>query len=1568
MEANGSGAPVQRKRGRPKGSKDGPRLPGAPPRGRPKKTAVATGDKQGPDYSAHGDSDDEYDVSFGVDLTSAEVHAELNSVPALSGLTGTGRAASPEPRPATPIGPSSSHTSTTTALSEREALDDAVQNTQSRVFFSTRLGTATCEDADDEGGADSDSGEDEVDDATPAGGTVTDDAKAWFRQPAYMSDTVYAWFGVYVKPLLRRKAGVKLARPVTFETRQYAPASMWVEPGDPIFALSRHKFDPTRFHLPRVFLWLPHFFADLLCPHCKRVGTLEKNGATPPRRIIDVEDNYYIITWQYFCRSGCKSYVAGWSSRLMDTLPRWLRPSFPAILSSKSGLDRKVVSLLRVANQHKMGPSGVRSLLFEQHTHRFNRLLLQYLEAALEVSRLHDSTQSGIRPGQPTLHSFLAAGRVPDFGDFGDVQGYGGFVPSAKYLTSMMNRAIELDENAANQHTALLAPDQIAIDDSHKITKHIAKDGGVPVFRALWTLMDSRYIRAQVLTLTKAHDERMGPLAEMSNSMRQYGYQEPPIAFSDDPLKDKAMLFKAFPSLAENLKPAAAAHGLEELVLPRSIRTTVLDSPSLIEATMSALLNPLDLDPASTLVLGFDAEWNISKTTGVSIIQLYAQSQPEDIYIIPVHRLNGRLPPSLLRILVSPNVYKVGSAIKADFTRLKKQFPVLGKQKSFNLIDLKEYCIRQGLLARNRTGSLDALVKQLMNKYLPKEESSRKSEDWECSSLPEELRLYAALDVYATLKVYEVASQHTAPALIDTNTPAGTRVTLYTQDGGLPIAHGSISSMQPSSFQNVRIKVPSKRRILIDVDHVLMPTASATLHLLPRERSDKHNAGTFTIRQVQSACPPQESGIFQMVALTDHLRFYNEPSPTSLAETTPRSTVQAPEAAAAITTGGADLDDEGEDEDELGKLMEDSGESEYPEYTDMLQAAASTLADEDTKSGSLNAVDPDIVQLVDDTIARLEAIVSSTPTSANEVYSKIKKDIFHAFHSLPLSRTHGASVPFLRTLRDHILRWDPEARKQVDKICKKVFNLSFEAMLARNPRWITKRTPRYIPAPSVLVAAIEHVYSVFSNAKDAKTGEALFTPAVWEKANSLLELARLGYFSDLDDVPMYEKAGFDNHGLQLWKCLRGTNNVEGGPHGDIYRKFGALNGPRFTGNCLTDHRTWYNLQAWATHLFNLDYDYHHDLQMINRTSFLLMYLSDMTGGTKSYRDWICGDLYEGTKEKFGVCPFPESLRIRYKMEPYSNEARTKFNKLNANNDWLRKRENLALPVLPPTTLAAHKHFFDLVRTVTGEVAADGKKKVDFTAITQKWNATADGIERMYVTPEVMEAYSKSWDKSNNIRASQELIYEAMATTKQTARIFAAEDQPFPTRLTGSATQTEPSRGVRDLMDGSAIPDTIAISIPPSISLPAMFSTPQPHIQPSILPSASQPSLTSGMAPVPGPGSTWMSHFAPQPVLPDPWSPLPMTTSPSVAISTSNSASSVDSQSRVPGSLKRRHIVPEDKRKRSKLKSCRRCHTPECPGNNNIDRCPVPCTVPCKTCLRTSGCKGVDNGRRCTFKP
>jgi hypothetical protein len=161
---------------------------------------------------------------------------------------------------------------------------------------------------------------------------------------------------------------------------------------------------------------------------------------------------------------------------------------------------------------------------------------------------------------------------------------------------------------------------------------------------------------------------------------------------------------------------------------------------------------------------------------------------------------------------------------------------------------------------------------------------------------------------------------------------------------------------------------------------------------------------------------------------------------------------------------------------------------------------------------------------------------------------------------IPISVNHGLRDTFLRALRDHLMRWDPAVRKIVDETCRRVFRLTFEEMLIRKPRFVAAHTPCYVPSPSVLVPAIQHVYKTFGHALDAKTGSPLFSKEAWQKADAVLELAHEGYLSDVKGVVLYEKAGIDKYGLQKYKCLCGTNKVEGGPHGDIYRKFGALHG------------------------------------------------------------------------------------------------------------------------------------------------------------------------------------------------------------------------------------------------------------------------------------------------------------------------------------------------------------------------------------------------------------------------
>lgn len=76
------------------------------------------------------------------------------------------------------------------------------------------------------------------------------------------------------------------------------------------------------------------------------------------------------------------------------------------------------------------------------------------------------------------------------------------------------------------------------------------------------------------------------------------------------------------------------------------------------------------------------------------------------------------------------------------------------------------------------------------------------------------------------------------------------------------------------------------------------------------------------------------------------------------------------------------------------------------------------------------------------------------PEDVQKCFTRIKKDIFNAFHMIPLSSSHGLRAVFRRTLRDHMMRWDLVIRKRVDETCQKVFKIGFDAMLLRSRRWI----------------------------------------------------------------------------------------------------------------------------------------------------------------------------------------------------------------------------------------------------------------------------------------------------------------------------------------------------------------------------------------------------------------------------------------------------------------------------------------------------------------------------------
>ncbi|KAF6761066.1 hypothetical protein DFP72DRAFT_1089696 [Ephemerocybe angulata] len=315
------------KRGRPKGSKDKPRASDAPPRGRPRKqTAAALGTNTVNREDDGSGAEDEFDALFDNAAFTHEAMNEIQEIENAFYATQESR-----PPPACPnlgacprAAPSGRATATDTRAKHgrRVNLDAAVNSTNTRPFFTS----ASIYDDMDSGSDTEGDSDGETDSSTAPGKAAPRESvkgnRYWFTPPKGMPAWLIDYFVDVIGPafITAPREGRSVKTPPCFkESNAIVPPTLWVNAPDPVFALSQHRFDPSMLFRPRVFLWLPHFFVKaIICPNCNK--QLEKNGALCPRRVYDVEDSFYIVSWAYYCRSGCRSHFHGWNSKLISTL------------------------------------------------------------------------------------------------------------------------------------------------------------------------------------------------------------------------------------------------------------------------------------------------------------------------------------------------------------------------------------------------------------------------------------------------------------------------------------------------------------------------------------------------------------------------------------------------------------------------------------------------------------------------------------------------------------------------------------------------------------------------------------------------------------------------------------------------------------------------------------------------------------------------------------------------------------------------------------------------------------------------------------------------------------------------------------------------------------------------------------------------------------------------------------------------------------------------------------------------------------------------------------------------
>jgi hypothetical protein len=172
-------------------------------------------------------------------------------------------------------------------------------------------------------------------------------------------------------------------------------------------------------------------------------------------------------------------------------------------------------------------------------------------------------------------------------------------------------------------------------------------------------------------------------------------------------------------------------------------------------------------------VVGFDIEWKpwgspTSIKQNASLIQLACEDRIAlfHIALFPGTKVEQLMPPSLKAVLESPDIYKVGVAVKGDFKRLEKHLDIQA-QGIFELSRLHNlvqwYDIEPSKVTKKLVG-LAAQVLQHLQLPLykgepledaPETKTSVRESDW---SLPLDLEQihYAAADAYAGFRLYHM--------------------------------------------------------------------------------------------------------------------------------------------------------------------------------------------------------------------------------------------------------------------------------------------------------------------------------------------------------------------------------------------------------------------------------------------------------------------------------------------------------------------------------------------------------------------------------------------------------------------------------------------------------------------------------------------------------------------------------------------------------------------------------------------------------------------------------------------
>jgi hypothetical protein len=399
--------------------------------------------------------------------------------------------------------------------------------------------------------------------------------------------------------------------------------------------------------------------------------------------------------------------------------------------------------------------------------------------------------------------------------------------------------------------------------------------------------------------------------------------------------------------------------------------------------------------------------------------------------------------------------------------------------------------------------------------------------------------MYAALDAYASLHLYEKLSTIEIPQPLPQNPHPTTPVLVYSSDNTTVIARGAISiHMHDRVFDGINI---TSTRIVVDVLEVFVPGALITTHR-------NHALLSFG------------NAPFSIVCLRSHLRVFNPATSITL---NTNDSVSQPTGTQLQIGSESGLLSHGSNLNTIEEPSFDNSTNE--EFIPSQAETGPSLGDivtENNNTANLPEIPSDYPHDINHaSAAEGQSVFRSYSDNwdyvglwDSTVRSRFIKDAFHVFNMFRLPSTHGLRLEFGRQLRDAIFIPDAEDRLRINAWgASQSPPLNFEKIRASRPEWLWRRCRRIIPPPNILYPLVEDVFRIFGPLKDAATGVPLFNSMNWKTAKHVLDLIRNGFLSDPPGISLYTTIGIDKKagGLPIYRCACGTNFTEGGVHAHL---------------------------------------------------------------------------------------------------------------------------------------------------------------------------------------------------------------------------------------------------------------------------------------------------------------------------------------------------------------------------------------------------------------------------------